>query len=49
MEISQKPTFVMICDMHFGDMRNDLTPAKRKWLPNNYPEAPNTLAHNLKI
>jgi hypothetical protein len=28
----------MICDVHFGDMRNDLTPARSKWLPNNHTE-----------
>ena len=32
----------MICDVHFGDTRNDITPAKRKWLPNNYPEEQTT-------
>ena len=28
----------MICDVHFGDTRYDLTPAMGKWLPNNHPE-----------
>ena len=28
----------MICDVHFGDTRNDLTPAIGKWLPNNHTE-----------
>ena len=30
--------FRMICDVHFGDMRNDLTPASLKWLPNDHTE-----------
>ena len=28
----------MICDVHFGDTRNDITPATPKWLPNDHPE-----------
>ena len=28
----------MICDVHFGDTRNDLTPATVKWLPNDHTE-----------
>jgi hypothetical protein len=26
----------MICDLHFGDTHNDLTPVKCKWLPNDH-------------
>ena len=32
----------MICDVHFGDTRNDITPAIVKWLPNNHPEEQTT-------
>jgi hypothetical protein len=28
----------MICDVHFGDTRYDLTPAIGKWLPNDHTE-----------
>jgi hypothetical protein len=28
----------MICDVHFGDTRNDITPASGKWLPNDHTE-----------
>jgi hypothetical protein len=28
----------MICDVHFGDTRNDITPATVKWLPNDHTE-----------
>jgi hypothetical protein len=28
----------MICDVHFGDTRNDSTPATPKWLPNDHTE-----------
>ena len=28
----------MICDVHFGDTRYDLTPAMEKWLPNDHTE-----------
>ena len=28
----------MICDVHFGDTRNDITPANFKWLPNDHTE-----------
>ena len=30
--------FVMICDVHFGDTRYDLTPVRSKWLPNDHTE-----------
>jgi hypothetical protein len=42
MEISHNGSSLMICDVHFGDTRNDSTPAIDKWLPNNYPEAIHT-------
>ena len=32
----------MICDLYFGDTRNELTPASMKWLPNNHSEAQTT-------
>jgi hypothetical protein len=38
-EITHKHFRNMICDVHFGDTRNDITPATAKWLPNNHPEA----------
>ena len=38
-EITHKNMIGMICDVHFGDTRYDLTPAIPKWLPNNHPEA----------
>jgi hypothetical protein len=39
----------MICDVHFGDTRNDITPATIKWLPNNHPEEQRTNNTNNKI
>jgi len=38
MEITHNVVLLMICDVHFGDTRYDITPASLKWLPNNYPE-----------
>ena len=32
----------MICDVHFGDTRNDITPARSKWLPNDHTEEQTT-------
>jgi hypothetical protein len=32
----------MICDVHFGDTRNDITPETLKWLPNDHTEEQTT-------
>ena len=37
-EVTHKSISLMICDVHFGDTRNDITPAITKWLPNNHTE-----------
>ena len=36
--ITHKRVVSMICVVHFGDTRNDLTPASIKWLPNVHTE-----------
>ena len=38
----------MICDVHFGDTRNDITPAIPKWLPNNHPEEQQTTTRTIR-
>jgi hypothetical protein len=37
-EVTHNIGFHMICDVHFGDTRNDITPAIDKWLPNDHTE-----------
>jgi hypothetical protein len=37
-EITHDRFELMICDVHFGDTRNDITPARTKWLPNDHTE-----------
>jgi hypothetical protein len=37
-EIAHEILTSMICDVHFGDTRYDLTPATSKWLPNDNTE-----------
>ena len=44
-EITHNLMFGMICDVHFGDTRYDLTPAIMKRLPNNHPEEQTTTPH----
>jgi hypothetical protein len=41
-EITHKVLEYMICDVHFGDTRNELTPARYKWLSNNHSEEQTT-------
>ena len=41
-EITHELDQYMICDVHFGDTRNDITPANNKRLPNNHPEEQQT-------
>jgi hypothetical protein len=41
-EITLYVTIGMICDLHFGDTRNELTPANFKRLPNNHSEEQTT-------
>ena len=36
----------MICDVHFGDTRYDLTPVRQKWLPNDHTEEQTTTTNN---
>jgi hypothetical protein len=37
-EVTHEESVFMICDVHFGDTRNDSTPAMAQWLPNDHPE-----------
>ena len=47
-EITHNAILNMICDVHFGDTRNDITPATIKWLPNDHTEEQYTTNNNNK-